>query len=843
MDDVPAPTADDARIRRLWEAWCAAAQPSVSLRHLDGMAVPGTVALRSRFHLLTDPEFRPHPNESFEVPWLVWCEHLRLETEGDAALVLNDCALADRLFSELVDLEPGVHHRLVTVNALIGLGDAARQRDDHEVAIARYTDAVRAASEDRYRFGLLRALVPLAHLTLTVSSATEAEAMFGRAEAIARELDERLYVANALTGRGEVLSRMGRAADAAAALREAATISDMIGSDVGVGNANQRLGDVLYRSGDLDGAADALTIASAAYERAGAPVGAANTADSLADVLLRRGDPKRAVREYQRAFAFAEAGGYRRGQAHAYTGVARCASAVDEWALSESFHEKALAVYDDLGDLVGRTTSLAGLAACADARDDHSRSCDLHVAAVGSVEAMRAAHTRDDLQREYRQRFAVTYRQALLAAVAAGRPEAFVAVFEGLAGRRLVGLLERVADDAGEAGLLGQLLARADQRLAGRNPVAESDRRTRLIRMLGAAGLRAGLASPAREALEKSVSSLYQPFDPSLAPIVLRGSARGAHLLLLTIMPGVETGVARLWRRPDGEAGAEVLDLDQETVDLLRSLSRRGMHPDARRADVAALARLLPEGLDESLDGADDGLVIVPLGALWSVPWPAVPLPSGRMLGEVTRVAITPSLTMYERVAARPRRRPATPPLGLACWRSPNVDFHDLQGFDEATWHRRELAGAGAAREAVTSAIDDVVVLAGHGRSLDGTGHYLELAPGEPLTPADLLGANAPETLVLVACWGAATPITAPSEPLTLATMALAAGSRQVAATVAELGDNVRATRFLELVLERLADRSMSAAVHDATDLLLRDARIRNGPLRDWAPLVTIGTL
>ena len=47
-----------------------------------------------------------------------------------------------------------------------------------------------------------------------------------------------------------------------------------------------------------------------------------------------------------------------------------------------------------------------------------------------------------------------------------------------------------------------------------------------------------------------------------------------------------------------------------------------------------------------------------------------------------------------------------------------------------------------------------MVVLAGHGRSLDGTGHYLELAPGEPLTPADLLGASAPETLVLVACSG-----------------------------------------------------------------------------------------
>ena len=158
-----------------------------------------------------------------------------------------------------------------------------------------------------------------------------------------------------------------------------------------------------------------------------------------------------------------------------------------------------------------------------------------------------------------------------------------MAVFEGLAGRRLVGLLERVTDDAGEAGLLGQLFARADQRLAGRNPVTESDRRTRLIRMLGAAGLRAGLASPAREALEKSVSSLYQPFDPSLAPIVLRGSATVAACSFSRSCREWKR-VARLWRRPDGEAGAEVLDLDQETVDLLRSLSRRGMHPDARRA-------------------------------------------------------------------------------------------------------------------------------------------------------------------------------------------------------------------------------------------------------------------
>lgn len=820
-----------------------AADPALALEALDGMAVPGSVALRSRFQFLTDPLFRPHPEETFDVPWPAWGEQLRLETEGDAALVANDGALADQLFSTLLGLECQVHHRLVSVNALLGLGDSARQRDDQMVAIAHYADAVQMASDDAYRFGLLRALVPLAHLTLTVSSATEAEAMFEQAEAIAHELDERLYVANARTGRGEVLSRLGRPDEAVALLRSAAAISQTIGSEVGLGNAYQRLGDALYRTGDLDGAVEALDMSAAAYERAGAPVGAANAADSMADVLLRRGKPKDAVRAYQRAFAFAEAGHYRRGQAHAYAGVARCAAAVEEWALSESLHIKALAVYDELGDLVGRTGTLAGLAACADAAGDHGLVSDLHLDAVASVEAMRAAHSRDDLQREYRQRFASTYRQALRSAVRADRPDAFVAVFEGLAGRRLVGLLERVVDDKGEAELLGQLVARADQRWTERHPVAGTDRRTRLIRMLGAASLRAGLAAPAREALEEAVSSLYQPFDPASAAALLGGSAAGAHLLLLSLVPGAETEVARLWRSPEGVARIDIHQLDSDAVALLASLGERGMAPTARPVDLVPLADLLPDGMGEAVGKGDRALVIVPLGGLWSVPWTAVPLPDRRFLGEAARLAIAPSLTVNARVAARPLRRPTGRPLNVACWRSHDIVFHDLEIFDEPRWQRRALAAAWEAREAVTAGLDDVVVVAGHGLALDSVGHYLELAPGEPLTPADLLGATAPEFLVLVACWGAATPTSAPADPLTLATMALAAGSRQVAATVAELGDNLRATRFVELVIDRLAASPMPEAIRDATAAFLDDERIRTGPLKDWAPLVTVGAL
>ena len=361
--------------------------------------------------------------------------------------------------------------------------------------------------------------------------------------------------------------------------------------------------------------------------------------------------------------------------------------------------------------------------------------------------------------------------------------------------------------------------------------------------MVGAAGLRAGLAAPAREALEEAVSSLYQPFDPAAAPTLLRESAAGAHLLLLAPMPGVDNEVAWLWRNPDGEVRVDVQQLDPEAVELLGRLGRRGMDRAALPADVVTLTQLLPEGLGDAVERADDGLVIVALGELWSVPWPAVPLLGGRLLGETARLAIAPSLTVYERIARRPPRRQATDILQVACWRSQEVDFHDLEVFDDPPWRRRNLVAPWAAREAVTSGLDDLVVVAGHGLSLNGTGHYLELAPGEPLTPADFLGATAPEQLVLIACWGAATPASGSSDPLTLGTMALASGARQVAATVAELGDNLQATRFVELMLEALPEHSMSAALRDATAAFLEDPRARDGPLLNWAPLLTIGNL
>jgi hypothetical protein len=61
-------------------------------------------------------------------------------------------------------------------------------------------------------------------------------------------------------------------------------------------------------------------------------------------------------------------------------------------------------------------------------------------------------------------------------------------------------------------------------------------------------------------------------------------------------------------------------------------------------------------------------------------------------------------------------------------------------------------------------------------------GHYLELGADVILTPA-VFASTPPKSLALLACWGARVPGQSSGDPLTLATIALARGSRQILVT------------------------------------------------------------
>lgn len=834
---------DDEVSRLLYEAWADGPGGNLATSLADRVPVPGALGLRGRFHFLTDPEVPALPGERFALSWDTWQRQVELTDTADAALIANDEAAAQQALTALRATHEDRLHPLPAVDALVGLGDAARQADRFEEAAARYEAAMELAAAGHYRFGLIRALVPVGYLTLLAGSARQAAGIFARAAGLARELDERAYLAAALTGLGDALMRLHQDDDAERALTEALRLSELVRTDIGIVNAAQQLGD-LYRSRKrLDEAKAALTRALEAASRSGALTGEVNACDGLGEVSLALDDLNGARQFYLRAYKLSAEHGHRRGTAWALYGLGRCAYALDLPDQAHQLFEAALKVNQELGDLPSSATALDAMARAADAMGDVAAQTRARVDAVLAIEAMRSSQDRHQDQQEYRERFAVVYSAALRAAVRNDDPAAFITVFENLAGRRLAGLLEQIPAPAAveNAQLASHVLATAsDLPLDGADlaaPAASAERRARLI---GRLALRGGMPETVERAIADVAAALYRSFSPGDAgPLLSRAAAR-ADVLLVTLVPGADDQIAWLRAGPGRQARSGVHEMAGSVRELIFSLARDGLPARARPDAVSGLAGLLPAEAFEGLPD-DAPLLIVPLGGLWALPWPAVPV-GGAFLGERFSLAVAPSLTLADHVrgSGEPSR-----PHAVGQWRSPQILRHELVAFiDDARVTLDSFSCAEAALAAVISDQGhDLVIVAGHGRPVPGIVHYLELAPRVLLTPAALLGARTPDQLVLAACWGAHAPGAADSDPLTLATIALTRGSRAVLATTSELADDPLASRFLNGVLHRLPSSAMPTALREMTRRFLASPQYREGYLSRWAPLITVGAV
>jgi tetratricopeptide (TPR) repeat protein len=803
--------------------------------------MPGALGLRGRFHLLTDPEVPALPGEQFQVSWDTWQRQLELTDVADAALIANDGATAENALTALRATHEDGLHPLPEVDALVGLGDAARQADRFEEAAASYEAAMELAAAGHYRFGLVRALVSVGYLTLLSGSARQAAGTFQRAAGLARELDERVYLAAALTGLGDALVRLHEDSDAERALAEALQLCEFLRADVGIVNAAQQLGD-LYRSRKrLDEAKAVLARALEAAKRSGTLIGEVNAYDGLGEVSLGLGDLDGARQSYLRAYELSVEHGYRRGEAWALYGLGRCGYALDLWQEAYQLFEGALEANQELGDLPSSATALDGMARAAAAMDEFAAETRARVDAVLAIEAMRSSQDRHQYQQEYRERFAVVYSAAIRAAVRNDDPVAFITVFENLAGRRLAGLLEKIPARpvVENAQMASHVLATASNLpLDGGDfptSTASAERRARLI---GRLALRGGMPETVERAIADIAAALYRSFSPDDAGPLLGRAATHTDVLLVTLVPGANHQIAWLRAGPGRETRSGVQEIAGTVQQLVASLARDGLPPLARPGAVSGFADLLPGEAFEGL--ADDApLLIVPLGGLWALPWPAVPV-GGAFLGERFTLAVAPSLTLADHVhGSGELPRPRT----VGQWRSPQIRYHELVAFaDDARVTLDSFGSADAALAAVTSGRGhDLVVIAGHGRPAPGMVHYLELAPQVLLTPALLLDARTPDQIVLAACWGAHAPGAADSDPLTLATIALTRGSQAVLATTSELADDPLASRFLNGVLHRLPSSSMPVALREMTRRFLADPRNRDGYLSRWAPLITVG--
>ncbi len=286
-----------------------------------------------------------------------------------------------------------------------------------------------------------------------------------------------------------------------------------------------------------------------------------------------------------------------------------------------------------------------------------------------------------------------------------------------------------------------------------------------------------GTAGPAltplgtvKAALGEAAFVGYLRDGPALhALVVVDGDA---SLVPLGGYAAAEDTVLRLRADLDAQAGRAMPDR------LARAVAA------ATRRDARTLAGFL---LDPLLHLAGDrDLVVVPTGALITVPWAVLPGCAGRP------VTVAPSATAWY-AALAPGRYPQTAAL-LVAGPGNAAGPAEVRAIAALYPHATVLTGTDATPAATLAALDRVAVahLAAHGRYQAENALFstLELAGG-PLIGYDLQRLpHAPRMVVLSSCDLGLTDIRPGDETLGMVTALLSTGSATIVASVARVDDD-----------------------------------------------------
>ncbi|MGG5259077.1 CHAT domain-containing tetratricopeptide repeat protein [Phycicoccus avicenniae] len=812
--------------QRLYRDWVAVPDRDTGPWLVECPEEPVTIALRSRWHYLRQLAARPAVAPDHRVDVGMWKREVDLEDEADRALVTHDLDVAEDRFTTM---RRHASHPLVEVQALIGLGDVAREHDQTDRARKLYEEALSAASDLNFRFGALRARLPLVYLTRRGGSARQMLALAQDCESDARALGDAIYTANAQIAQGEALELVGEHDRAASVLWEAFSYFEKHGNDVGMAGAGIRLADVHRRREDADAIiAVARQVADAAL-RVGAVQEAVDVHDLLAFAHTANGDYEEALRACERGLAMA---GTALPRSTAHLHISQGTALRHNGQPDDAAHAfvAALDYFEDRTDDEWMVSyCLSHLADCAADLDETDQAVQLHLHATEQTEVVRARQDRPEWQREYRARFDDIYRRALTYICQANVPEAFATVFERLWGRRLAGITAgltfRPQDDPA---LLAQLIARTDQ--ARLKDPLNRDAPKRAVRALGRTALSGALPDQYADNMAGPLAAAYRTVSTDEARQLLAAVNTEVALVLMCEVPARPGQIACLFKAPGHPATVTLVELPEATKAALDQWTSP-WPTDATAADLHALAPLLAAPLAQLPTGT--GIQLVPLERLWSIPWAALPV-NGTPLGMAHPLMIVPSLTLAAHHGPLPA---AVPDDGkVFAHIGGDVHVHDLAGLAPAT--NRATAGASAREAALSGDLDTLVVVA-HGRLTRGVGHYLELGDDVLLTPADMFTATVPRSVALLACWGAHTMEPNTGEPLTLGTLALARGSRQVLTTISELGDSRLARAVVNDTLYRARTQPWAAAL--LWTLQRRREELTAAPLSDWAPLATLG--
>lgn len=481
---------------------------------------------------------------------------------------------------------------------------------------------------DHDRLDLANVRVKQAHACRMVGLDDRARALADEALGIYRELDDRLGQANCLRALARIADAQGRRADAMDLYQQALKLHEAVGDPIGAADAHTGLGRLLRDdAGTLEQAVDHLLKAYDAYVKAGDEHSAGIPALALGDVCAKAGDAKLARNAYYRALSCGQ-------KSNSLTLIASGAQRLGRWCemLDKPNWEVALEYYR---------------------------------MAVDTVEQLRQQAGGQEAQQGLLADYTDCYEGLARVLLRLGRPEDAFAAAEQAHARTLLDLVA----DAGlntSAGLsVVQKLAEAqhERELTNANlalamalaaPDADPAQATKLRDQLGAArqkleGLRETLflASPAarsrRGGQPASASDLAGTLPADTALVEYLVGQNDTVAFVVTNQGGVKVQAVPLGLRA-GAVWDEVDAYRGALANPRRKYRQRGLEVSAALMQPC-LARL-PAGISR--------LAIVPDGALFELPFAALPLSETEFLCDRYELSLAVSASLLRGALARP---------------------------------------------------------------------------------------------------------------------------------------------------------------------------------------------
>ncbi|WP_431917806.1 CHAT domain-containing protein [Nonomuraea jabiensis] len=656
-----------------------------------------------------------------------------------------------------------------------------------------------------------------------------------------------------------------------------------IGRRVGAANAHRELGAVLAQVGNKGEAREHFTVAFSGYLRAGRRMGAAQVARRMADLDLLDATRDAAVarrvrRRYLQALRLGS--GEPVNRALSTLGLARLARFDGNLDAAAALVDEVVQQYNAMQGVqnVARGLSQAAMEAglIARARDDRPAAiarfrdalAALQVADDPSPRSLVHYHLATDLiladEVEEAERHAVAAFELNEASGSRLRaPDERRAFYE--AHRDTYGLALHCAARAGDGrtALRIATAARSDALAAFVRAGAAFDRRLHeLIREITLTDEESrhenaapNVADRMRELyrrLERETSRQLRQAVEGDADLdeMLDALPEGGHALLVDVLEEDTTFCNRIWVTPAGVQHVDEVILPAHVRRFLdayhQAEEKIAWRP--QQEELSALGRaLIPDGLaDELAAGGNPPLVVSTGSVLGPMPVAALMI-RGSYLTELAQIAIVPSLTLWPALRLRPPRRGRRTLAFLdprvAGWRREKEAL-------EAAFSEVRMVGRDELREQLADASGyAAVVISAHGAEPrpgsdreaphTGLGQALELAPGDLLTAAQLLGCRLPDALITASCWSGRLAVQAAVDPLGLPTAALLAGARWVLAGTVDIGGTPTATLLRTFYQHLHAGVTPAAALQRAQAGYIR-LRSPVSP-GTWAGLTVIG--